>query len=73
MGEWTKKFRELGKKGGSSKDFKKLYFKMKGSKSGSPVRDILIHDMMMSGAMQSELKKGGLVRKKPKLAKRGWK
>jgi len=29
MGEWTKKFRELGKKGGSSKDFKKLYFKMK--------------------------------------------
>ena len=40
MGEWTKKFRELGKKGGSSKDFKKLYFKMKGSKSGSPVRDI---------------------------------
>ena len=30
--EWTKKFRELGKKKGSHKDFAKLYKEMKTSK-----------------------------------------
>ena len=67
----TEMYRDLGKRGGSSADFKELYFKLKGKKG---IKDISIHDMMMSGAMQSELKKGGLVRKgKPKLTKKGWK
>jgi len=67
----TEMYRDLGKRGGSSADFKELYFKLKGKKG---IKDISIHDMMMSGAMQSELKKGGLVRKgKPRLTKKGWK
>ena len=67
----TEMYRELGRRGGSSADFKKLYFKLKGKQG---IKDLSIHDMMMSGAMQSELKKGGLVRKgKPRLTKKGWK
>ena len=39
-----------------------------------PLKYLTIQDMMMSGATQSELKKGGLVRKgKPRLTKKGWK
>ena len=52
----TEMYRELGRRGGSSADFKKLYFKLKGKQG---IKDRSIHNMMMSGAMQSELKKGG--------------
>ena len=55
--KWTKMFRDLGKAGGSRQDFKDLYFKMKSE--AVPI-DLTIHDMMMSGALQSELKHGGL-------------
>ena len=72
--KWTEKFRELGKKGGKTKDFKDLYFKMKSRAVPIDLGELSIHDMMMSGATQSELKKGGLVRKgKPRLTKKGWK
>ena len=73
--KWTEKFRKLGKKGGPTKDFKDLYFKMKSrAVSIDPLKHLTIQDMMMSGATQSELKKGGLVRKgRPKLTKKGWK
>ena len=67
----TELYRDLGKSGGSSADFKELYFKLKGKRG---IKDMSIQDMMLSGAMQSELKKGGLVRKgKPRLTKKGWK
>ena len=71
--KWTERFRDLGKKGGKTKDFKNLYFKMKSQAVPIDLKELSIQDMMMSGATQSELKKGGLVRKKPKLAKKGWK
>ena len=72
--KWTKLFRDLGKKGGKTKDFKNLYFKMKSQAVPIDLKELSIHDMMMSGATQSELKKGGLVRKgKPRLTKKGWK
>ena len=72
--KWTEKFRELGKKGGKTKDFKDLYFKMKSRAVPIDLGELSIHDMMMSGATQSELKKRGLVRKgKPRLTKKGWK
>ena len=72
--KWTKLFRDLGKKGGKTKDFKNLYFKMKSQAVPIDLKELTIHDMMMSGATQSELKKGGLVRKgKPRLTKKGWK
>ena len=67
----TQLYRDLGKSGGSTQDFRDLYFKLKGKRG---IKDPSIQDMMMSGAMQSELKKGGLVRKgKPRLTKKGWK
>ena len=72
--KWTELFRDLGKKGGKTKDFKNLYFKMKSQAVPIDLKELSIHDMMMSGATQSELKKGGLVRKgKPRLTKKGWK
>ena len=72
--KWTKLFRDLGKKGGKTKDFKNLYFKMKSQAVPIDLKELSIHDMMMSGATQSELKKGGLVRKgRPRLTKKGWK
>ena len=72
--KWTELFRDLGKKGGRKKDFKDLYFKMKSRAVPIDLEELSIHDMMMSGATQSELKKGGLVRKgKPTLTKKGWK
>ena len=72
--KWTKRFRDLSKKGGKTKDFKDLYFKMKSQAVPIDLKELSIHDMMMSGATQSELKKGGLVRKgKPILTKKGWK
>ena len=72
--KWTELFRDLGKKGGKTKDFKDLYFKMKSQAVPIDLKELSIHDMMMSGATQSELKKGGLVRKgKPRLTKKGWK
>jgi len=73
--KWTEKFRALGKKKGTTKDFKDLYFKMKSRAVPiDPLKYLTIQDMMMSGATQSELKKGGLVRKgKPRLTKKGWK
>ena len=72
--KWTELFRDLGKKGGKTKDFKDLYFKMKSQAVPIDLKELSIQDMMMSGATQSELKKGGLVRKgKPRLTKKGWK
>ena len=73
--KWTEKFRALGKKKGTTKDFKDLYFKMKSRAVPiDPLKHLTIQYMMMSGATQSELKKGGLVRKgRPKLTKKGWK
>ena len=73
--KWTEKFRALGKKKGTTKDFKDLYFKMKSRAVPiDPLKHLTKQDMMMSGATQSELKNGGLVRKgRPKLTKKGWK
>ena len=72
--KWTKLFRDLGKKGGKTKDFKNLYFKMKSQAVPIDLKELSIQDLMMSGATQSELKKGGLVGKgKPRLTKKGWK
>ena len=72
--KWTEKFRELGKKRGKTKDFKDLYFKMKSQAVPIDLKELSIQDMMMSGATQSELKKGGLVKKgRPRLTKKGWK
>ena len=72
--KWTELFRDLGKKGGKTKDFKDLYFKMKSQAVPIDLKELSIQDLMMSGATQSELKKGGLVRKgKPRLTKKGWK
>ena len=72
--KWTEKFRKLGKKKGTTKDFKDLYFKMKSRAVPIDLKEFSIQDMMMSGATQSELKKGGLVKKgRPRLTKKGWK
>ena len=72
--KWTEKFRKLGKKKGTTKDFKDLYFKMKSQAVPIDLKELSIQDMMMSGATQSELKKGGLVKKgRPRLTKKGWK
>jgi hypothetical protein len=59
--KWTEMFRDLGKAGGSRKDFQNLYFKMKSQAVPiDPFRELTIHEMMMSGALPSELKHGGL-------------
>ena len=71
-GEYTKMFRELGKKGASGKDFKKLYQKMKEEKyKDDPEFDL---DPRLEEALRRYEKNGGLVRSgKPKLTKKGWK
>ena len=51
--KWTELFRDLGKKGGKTKDFKDLYFKMKSQAVPIDLKELSIHDMMMSGATQS--------------------
>jgi hypothetical protein len=58
--KWTKMFRDLGKAGGSSKDFSSLYYKMKSQAVPIDLKELMIHEMMMSGALPSELKHGGL-------------
>ena len=58
--KWTEMFRDLGKSGASKKDFQNLYFKMKSQAVPIDLKQLLIHDMMMSGALPSELKHGGL-------------
>ena len=58
--KWTEMFRDLGKSGASKKDFQNLYFKMKAQAVPIDLKQLLIHDMMMSGALPSELKHGGL-------------
>ncbi|MEL0176672.1 MAG: hypothetical protein VW810_00045 [Pelagibacteraceae bacterium] len=68
---YTEMFRELGKKGGTSKDFKDLYFKLKGKK---PIKEIDINQEFFDKVMERYgEKKGGLITGKPKLAKKGWK
>ena len=58
--KWTEMFRDLGKAGGSSKDFSSLYYKMKSQAVPIDLKELMIHEMMMSGALPSELKHGGL-------------
>ena len=61
--KWTKLFRDLGKEGGSTKDFSSLYSKMKSQAVPiDPFEALTIHEMLMSGALPSELKHGGLAR-----------
>ena len=68
--KWTEKFRELGKKGGKTKDFKDLYFKMKSR--AVPIDFAPFELQKILGRLEE--KKGGLVRKgKPRLTKKGWK
>lgn len=68
----TEMYRELGKKGGSTADFKALYFKLK-SKEG-------IKDIKPTGPSLEDVlkrygnKNGGLIKVGlPKLATKGWK
>ena len=71
-GEYTKKFRELGRRGASGKDFKKLYQKMKEEKEEREAEFDL--DPILEEALRRYEKNGGLVRSgKPKIAKKGWK
>ena len=49
-------FIDLARRGGSRQDFINLALSFK----ESPVMGISIHDMLMSGALPSELKNGGL-------------
>ena len=68
--KWTKRFRDLSKKGGKTKDFKDLYFKMKSS--AVPIDFAPFELQKILGRLEE--KKGGLVRKgRPKLTKKGWK
>jgi len=60
-GEYTKKFRELGKAGASGRDFKKLYKKMKEAKSKSDEEFSL--DPRMEEVLRRYEAKGGKVRK----------
>jgi|TARA_R110000751_G_scaffold256687_1_gene356103 hypothetical protein len=68
----TEMYRELGRKGGSSADFKALYFKLKskeGIKDPLPVGPNLEDVLKRYGN-----KDGGLIKKgTPKLATKGWK
>jgi len=68
---YTEMFRELGQKGASSKEFKDLYYKMKNKESD----DIIDIDQAFFDKVLERYgeKKGGLVKVKPKLAKKGWK
>jgi len=71
-GEYTKKFRELGRRGASGKDFKKLYKKMKEEKEEREAEFDL--DPILEEALRRYEKNGGLVRSgKPRIAKKGWK
>ena len=49
-------FIDLARRGGSRQDFINLAL----SFNAAPFEGLTIHDMMMSGALQSELKHGGL-------------
>ena len=70
-GEYTKQFRELGRKGASGKDFKKLYKKMKEEKAEDDAEFDL--DPILEEALRRYEKNGGLVKAgKPKLTKKGW-
>jgi hypothetical protein len=55
-------FKDLGKAGGSRRDFQNLYFKMKSQAVPIDLKELMIHEMMMSGALPSELKHGGLAK-----------
>ena len=71
-GEYTKKFRELGRRGASGKDFKNLYKKMKEEKEEREAEFDL--DPILEEALRRYEKNGGLVRSgKPRIAKKGWK
>jgi phage regulator Rha-like protein len=71
-GEFTKKFRELGKRGASGKEFKALYKKMKEEKDYDE-EDVFDLDPRMEEVLRRYEKNGGLVRSgKPKIAKKGW-
>ena len=71
--KWTERFRDLGKKGGKTKDFKDLYFKMKSRAVPiDPDRYATFELQKILGRLEE--KKGGLVRKgRPRLTKKGWK
>jgi hypothetical protein len=60
--KWTQMFKDLGKAGGSRRDFQNLYFKMKSQAVPIDLKELMIHEMMMSGALPSELKHGGLAK-----------
>ena len=68
---YTEMFRELGKSGASSQKFKDLYYKMKNKEDD----DIIDIDQEFFDKVLERYgeKKGGLVKVKPKLAKKGWK
>ena len=71
--KWTELFRDLGKKGGKTKDFKDLYFKMK-SRAVPIDPDRYATFEIQKTLRRLEEKKGGLVRKgRPRLTKKGWK
>ena len=55
-------FINLARKGGSRQDFIDLAL----SFNSTPFEGITIHDMMMSGALQSELKHGGIASLTPR-------
>ena len=68
---YTEMFRELGRSGGSSKQFRDLYYKMKNKEP--EVIDIDIDQEFFDKVLERYgEKKGGLVKVKPKLAKKGW-
>ena len=66
MGKSTQDWRDFMKSGPSTQDIRDFYFRSKSTAVPIDLKQLLIHEMMMSGALPSELRHGGIASLAPR-------